>query len=383
MGSCRCVAQQKQRRHLLLPLLPLLLLLPAAIFAKGGGGHSGGRSATGHSGGRISASAGRTTRGGVRVPPSCRSCYYGSSRRMFYNRVFIFTYLGTRYRCHSCGRRSEYAVDDMEVRLQAISGSVTVQLRDNSGSQAIAAPQYTADSLGVGGTVDKAFGAELGAKVISSWWQWKTEPGRRTALSAESHGFADELAIAVTGVTRPNCTVCEPSATVQFTALFEAPTVSSATATSAAARLHAACVAEALCARCGVPSASAPNGAAAACGNSGSSSSSLSCADECAACAGNSTHSGCSTPTVAGVAQGPYLSNSSCTASSPPTGFTITACDSCVFCSSFLFFFCYVLVRFALSAWAHLVVDSLRRAAPFASFVCRHSATSPRSAPAV
>ena len=115
--------------------LALLALLPSSCEAKGGGRASGSLGSGGGGG------SGRMTAAGAAVPMGCRSCYSGSSG-MFYNRIFLYSYMGHSMRCYSCGSRSDYALEQEDITLQAVTGSVTIQ---HTGSGTPTAAEYTAD----------------------------------------------------------------------------------------------------------------------------------------------------------------------------------------------------------------------------------------------
>ena len=49
------------------------------------------------------ASSGQLTRSSVAVPIGCHSCLY--SNGLFYNHVYLYSYMGSTRQCHGCGAR--------------------------------------------------------------------------------------------------------------------------------------------------------------------------------------------------------------------------------------------------------------------------------------
>jgi hypothetical protein len=309
-------------------LLTAALLATGLTDAKGGGGRSSGGSARSSGGGSSRSSSsryvssGRTTTGGAAVPASCRGCYYGGAGGGFYSRVFIFTYLGTSYRCYSCGSRSydRYDPEAMAITLATVRGSFVVKLRDQTSSpgatQLTLADVNTTSAMSPAGI---AFERSMRSKVVSDWAQWNAAPSQPVATGA-SLGLADDVAIQVT--TAPgSCTgppPCEPLVTVTFMLLFEDPAdASSGRATSHMSLLQASCFGEVECTGCGVP-ASAADAPADAC------SSDSACVAACASCADTL---GCTDVLPSGVRKGPWDRLSTCTAVAEAPPFTVTSCS--------------------------------------------------------
>ena len=300
-------------------LLALLLLL--SVDAKGGGRSSGGTTSASSrssgyasSGGRYSSYSGRYTSSGAAVPSSCRGCYYGGSTGMFYNRIFIYSYLGTSYRCYSCGSRSgtgssHYSEDSLTVALAAVRGKLTVKLRDQTGgdgaTQLTLRDVNTTAAMSPGGI---AFESSVRSKIVSDWAQWSAAVGT-AAATAGSLGLASDVAITV--ATAPgSCTgppPCEPLVDVSFLLLFEDP--SDATTTRAAAHaavLQTACGREAECSVCGVP---------ANCGDAAA------CSSACSACA-----TPCTDVLPSGRRKGPWDRQSACSAVENDPTHTVISC---------------------------------------------------------
>ena len=309
-------------------VLAVWFLATSLTDAKGGGGRSsGGVRSSGGTGSRTSSSryvsSGRTTTSGAAVPASCRGCYYRGSTGGFYSRVFIFTYLGTSYRCYSCGSRSydRYSTDSMHVTLAAVKGEFAVKLRDQTGN--VGATQLTLSDVNTTTAMSAAgvaFETSMRDKVVSDWAQWSASSTDPVATSG-SLGLADDVAIRVTAAPG-SCTgapPCEPLVTVAFILLFEDPadTTSGRPAAHMAA-LQASCITEARCSDCGVPS-SGTDAPADAC------ISGPSCSADCAECVGTL---GCTEVLPSGRRKGPWDQSSECAAVAADPLYTVESCST-------------------------------------------------------
>lgn len=309
-------------------MLALLLLL--SVDAKGGGRTSGGTSSAGRSssGGTYSASGGRYTPSGrytstgAAVPASCRGCYYRGSTGMFYNRIFIYSYLGSSYRCYSCGSRSgtngRYSEDSLTIRLAVVRGKLSVKLRDQTGGDG--ATQLTLRDVNTTAAMSAAgvaFEASVRSKIVSDWAQWSAAAGSPVA-TADSLGLADDVAITV-GTAPGSCTgppPCEPLVEVTFLLLFEDPADATAytanptsnKATAHSAVLQAACGDEAGCSVCGVPSN---------CGGAAA------CSVACSTCA-----TPCTDVLPSGRRKGPWDRLSTCSAVADDPTYTVASCST-------------------------------------------------------
>lgn len=290
--------------------------------AKGGGGRSSGSfrsSGSTGSTGRTSSryvSSGRTTTSGTAVPASCRGCYYRGSTGGFYSRVFLFTYLGSSYRCYSCGSRSydRYSTESMHVTLAAVKGEFDVQLRDQTGN--IGATQLTLEDVNTTTAMSAAgiaFETSMRDKVVSDWAQWSASSSQPVATSA-SLGLADDVAIRV--IPAPgSCTgppPCEPLVTVAFMLLFEDPAdATSGRATSHMGALQNACFAEAQCTDCGVPPSTCVSGSA--------------CSAACAECVSTL---GCTNVLPSGRRKGSWDRSSECVAVAEDPLYAVESCGT-------------------------------------------------------
>ena len=146
------------RMHWALLLLVVAVCASSVPLALGKGGsrssssrsRSSGRSSTSRR--SSAASSGRLTRSGAAVPIGCRSCFYNNG--LFYNRVFLYSYMGRTRQCHGCGGREGhyYDPDQALVQVSAVQGNLTV-----------AFPSKEAADAAVSGS--GSFAAELGAHV--------------------------------------------------------------------------------------------------------------------------------------------------------------------------------------------------------------------------
>eukprot|EP01043_Picozoa_sp_COSAG02_P034030 COSAG02_NODE_2357_length_9069_cov_13.218841_5_plen_407_part_00 len=121
----------------LLVLLVLLVLALDEADGKGGGGFGGFRtssvrrsSARGSAArvprSRAPASTNPYYRGHPEPSRACIGCYYSSG--MYYDRTFMFMYLGMAYHCTSCAGRSSVDVDSLQMSLPAITAVADVDL---------------------------------------------------------------------------------------------------------------------------------------------------------------------------------------------------------------------------------------------------------------
>ena len=303
-------------------VLAAWLVVAGLTDAKGGGGRSSGSfrsSGSTGSTGRTSSryvSSGRTTTSGIAVPASCRGCYYRGSTGGFYSRVFLFTYLGTSYRCYSCGSRSydRYSTESMHVTLAAVKGEFEVQLRDQTGN--IGATQLTLADVNTTTAMSAAgiaFETSMRDKVVSDWAQWSASSTQPLA-TASSLGLADEVAIRVTPAPG-SCTgppPCEPRVTVTFMLLFEDPAdATSGRAVSHMGALQNACFAEAQCTNCGVPPSTCASGSA--------------CSAACADCVSTL---GCTNVLPSGRRKGSWDRSSECAAVAEDPLYSVDSCGT-------------------------------------------------------
>jgi len=182
-----------------MPLPPLLLLLLLAAgtadgkgggFGFGGGGRvrtsSAGTRATGSRGGRASSAARPSTNPYYRGHPEpsrpCVGCYYGGASGLYYDRTFMYMYLGMAYSCMGCGRRSDADVDSLEMSLPAVTATAAVNINSL---------WYADDVLTVGSSDFTAWAAEL-SEVVSSLADGAVAPASClvTALTPRA-GFAE------------------------------------------------------------------------------------------------------------------------------------------------------------------------------------------------
>jgi len=129
---------QRPRAALLLLLLLLMMMMALeGADGKGGGGFGGFRtssvsrsSARGSTASvprsRAPASTNPYYRGHPEPSRACIGCYYSGG--MYYDRTFMFMYLGTAYHCTSCAGRSNVDVDSLQMSLPAITAVADVDL---------------------------------------------------------------------------------------------------------------------------------------------------------------------------------------------------------------------------------------------------------------
>ena len=176
------------RRHRLAQLLGLLALAVSCVEPKGGGfgGFGGGRVRT--SGG--SRTGARTTtrastnpayKGHPRPMRSCVGCYYGAGG-MYYDRTFMYMYLGMEYSCVGCRSRSNADVDSLTMSISAVKATAAVDF---------SSVWYSDDILTPGSAAFTEWAAELGT-LVSSLTDGKVPPASclATALTPRA-GFAD------------------------------------------------------------------------------------------------------------------------------------------------------------------------------------------------
>lgn len=311
-------------------VLAIWLLAASLVDAKGGGGRSSGGRSSGSTGSTRSSggtgsqyvSSGRYTSSGASIPAGCRGCYYRGTTGGFYSRVFIFYYLGSTYRCYSCGSRSyeRYSTDSMHVTLASVQGEFEVKLRDQTGNPG--ATQLTLVDVNSTTTMSSAgvaFESSMRDKVVSDWAQWSASSTEPVATTA-SLGLADDIAISV--ATAPDsCTgppPCEPRVTVSFMVLFEDPSdATSGRAASHMGTLKASCLNEAECAGCGVPS-SASDARADACTTG------TGCSAACAECVSTLD---CTGVLPSGRHKGLWDSSSECTHVADNPLYTVSSCS--------------------------------------------------------
>ncbi len=141
----RGFAGRRRAEMWLRPCTPLLLLLELALLllaldgaeGKGGGGFGGFRmssvrrsSARGSTASvarsRAPASTNPYYRGHPEPSRACIGCYYSGG--MYYDRTFMFMYLGVAYHCASCAGRASVDVDSLQMSLPAITAVADVDL---------------------------------------------------------------------------------------------------------------------------------------------------------------------------------------------------------------------------------------------------------------
>ena len=136
-GDLRAVRRAEmwlQRPCTLLLLLALLLLALDGADGKGGGGfrmssvrRSSARGSTASvARSRAPASTNPYYRGHPEPSRACIGCYYSGG--MYYDRTFMFMYLGLAYHCASCAGRSSVDVDSLQMSLPAITAVADVDL---------------------------------------------------------------------------------------------------------------------------------------------------------------------------------------------------------------------------------------------------------------
>ena len=145
-------------------LLVMVLAALEAADGKGGGGFRSSSvrtssvrrsSAQGSSTARTQPSTNPYYRGHPEPSRSCIGCYYAGG--MYYDRTFMFLYLGMAHRCVSCTGRSSVDVDSLHMSLPAITAVADINLNR---------AWYTNEVLTTGSSEFASFAAEL-SDVIS------------------------------------------------------------------------------------------------------------------------------------------------------------------------------------------------------------------------
>ena len=143
-------------RRLQLACLTLVATCCMVVEGKGGGGF--GRSFGGGSRVRSSSSARTSGSGSVRAraPPSrtCTGCYYSGG--MYYQRTYMFMYMGVAYPCTGCASRADADAESDSLTIEAVQARTEVTFSDVPRNSSAAA-----DLLAPGSTVRAAWVAEL------------------------------------------------------------------------------------------------------------------------------------------------------------------------------------------------------------------------------
>jgi hypothetical protein len=99
---------------------------------------------------------------------SCPSCYYHGGH--YYHRTYFIIYMGTPYRCYSCGKSTEQDYNSITMKVPAVQGEATLLVNDlvySNGTQAVAgAGTGAAFSAAVAGIRDSA-GTELTKQFVA------------------------------------------------------------------------------------------------------------------------------------------------------------------------------------------------------------------------